>query len=95
MLSVRSRAELEHEDWLREVAKLSGKVERSRRVDDQEFYQLLDKDVTADEIHLFDEELREWRDYYNFHRPHGGLDGQTPNKRLLAKEDAAGLSARC
>ena len=32
---------------------LNGKVERSHRVDEQEFYQLLDKDGIADDIHLF------------------------------------------
>jgi transposase InsO family protein len=54
---------------------LNGKVERSHRVDDQEFYQLLDKDGISDNIHLFNEKLREWEDYYNYHRPHGALDG--------------------
>jgi hypothetical protein len=34
--------------------------ERSHRVDDQEFYQLLDKDGITDDIHLFNEKLREW-----------------------------------
>jgi transposase InsO family protein len=72
---------------------LNGKVERSHRVDDQEFYQLLDKDGITDDIHLFNEKLREWEDYYNYHRPHGGLDGQTPYERLIAKT-RAGLSAR-
>ena len=43
--------------------RLNGKVERSHRVDDQEFYQLLDKDGISDDIHLFDEKLREWEDY--------------------------------
>jgi len=64
---------------------LNGKVERSHRVDDQEFYQLLDKNGVADDIHLFNEKLREWEDYYNYHRPHGALDGQTPYERLMAK----------
>ncbi|HET6591904.1 MAG TPA: IS481 family transposase, partial [Xanthomonadales bacterium] len=73
---------------------LNGKVERSHRVDDQEFYQLLDKDGIADDIHLFNDKLREWEDYYNFHRPHGALGGQTPYERLLAKKDAASLSAK-
>jgi transposase InsO family protein len=36
---------------------LNGKVERSHRVDDQEFYQLLDKDGITDDIHLFNEKL--------------------------------------
>ena len=39
---------------------LNGKVERSHRVDDQEFYQLLDRDGITDDIHLFNAKLREW-----------------------------------
>lgn len=68
--------------------RLNGKVERSHRVDDQEFYQLLDKNGVTDDIHLFNEKLREWEDYYNYHRPHGALDGQTPCERLVAKTRA-------
>jgi len=68
--------------------RLNGKVERSHRVDDQEFYQLLDKDGISDDIHLFNEKLREWEDYYNYHRPHGALAGQTPYERLLARTRA-------
>ena len=69
--------------------RLNGKVERSHRVDDQEFYQLLDRDGVSDDIHLFNAKLREWEDYYNYHRPHGALDGQTPYERLMAKTRAA------
>ena len=50
--------------------------------------QLLDKDGISDDIHLFNEKLREWEDYYNYHRPHGALGGQTPYERLLAKTRA-------
>ncbi len=39
---------------------LNGKVERSYRVDDQEFHQLLDQNGISDDIHLFNEKLREW-----------------------------------
>jgi len=49
------------------------------------FYQLLDKDGIADDIHLFNDKLREWEDYYNYHRPHGALDGQTPLRAALGK----------
>ena len=63
--------------------------ERSHRVDEQEFYQLLDKDGIADDIHLFNDKLREWEDHYNYHRPHGALDGQTPYERLMAKSTAS------
>jgi transposase InsO family protein len=68
--------------------RLNGKVERSHRVDDQEFYQLLDRDGISDDIRLFNEKVREWEDYYNYHRPHGALAGQTPYERLLAKTRA-------
>ena len=61
---------------------LNGKVERSHRVDDQ------DQDGISDNITLFNSQLREWEDYYNYHRPHGGLDGQTPYERLLARTRA-------
>lgn len=70
---------------------LNGKVERSHRVDDQEFYQLLDADGITDDIHLLNDKLREWEDYYNYHRPHGALGGQTPYERLLAKTKAETL----
>jgi hypothetical protein len=30
---------------------------------------LLDQDGIADDIHLFNDKLREWEDYYNYHRP--------------------------
>ena len=73
--------------------RLNGKVERSHRVDDQEFYQLLDKNGVTDDIHLFNEKLREWEDYYNYHRPHGALDGQTPYERLITKTRAGVLPA--
>ena len=68
-------------------------VERSHRVDDQEFYQLLDRDGVSDDIHLFIAKLREWEDYYNYHRPHGALDGQTPYERFLAKTRAVASPA--
>ena len=44
--------------------------------------------ASRDDIHLFNEKLREWEDYYNYHRPHGALDGQTPYERLVAKTRA-------
>jgi transposase InsO family protein len=47
--------------------RLNGKVERSHRVDEQEFYQLLDKNGIGDDIHLFNDKLREWEDYYNYY----------------------------
>lgn len=64
--------------------RLNGKVERSHRIDAEEFYRLLDG-VVIDDSSTFDDKLREWEDYYNYHRPHGGLGGQTPYERLRQK----------
>ena len=61
--------------------RLNGKVERSHRIDAEEFYRLLDG-VVIDDTHVFNDKLQEWEDFYNYHRPHGGLDGQTPYERL-------------
>ena len=61
--------------------RLNGKVERSHRIDAEEFYQLLDG-VVIDDTKVFNDKLREWEDFYNYHRPHGGLGGQTPYERL-------------
>ncbi len=83
--------DMRHVDIRPRTPRLNGKVERSHRVDDQEFYQLLDRDGIADDIHLFNDKLREWEDYYNYHRPHGALDGQTPYERLVAKTKAGVL----
>ena len=56
--------------------RLNGKVERSHRIDAEEFYRML-KGVVIDDAQVFNDKLREWEDYYNYHRPHGGLGGQT------------------
>ncbi len=64
--------------------RLNGKVERSHRIDAEEFYRLLDGAV-IDDAKVFNNKLQEWEDYYNYHRPHGGLDGQTPYERLRQK----------
>jgi transposase InsO family protein len=64
--------------------RLNGKVERSHRIDAEEFYHLLDG-VVLDDAKVFNDKLQEWEDYYNYHRPHGALDGQTPYERLRQK----------
>jgi transposase InsO family protein len=61
--------------------RLNGKVERSHRIDAEEFYRLLDG-VVIDDAQVFNDKLREWENFYNYHRPHGSLDGQTPYERL-------------
>jgi transposase InsO family protein len=69
--------------------RLNGKVERSHRIDQDEFYNLLDKRGVSDDIHLFNKKLREWEDFYNYQRPHGALDGLTPYERLKQKKRLA------
>jgi transposase InsO family protein/transposase-like protein len=64
--------------------RLNGKVERSHRIDAEEFYRLLDG-VVIDDTKLFNDKLTEWENFYNYHRPHGGLGGQTPYERLKQK----------
>ena len=64
--------------------RLNGKVERSHRIDAEEFYRLLDG-IVIDDANVFNERLEEWEHFYNYDRPHGGLGGQTPYERLRAK----------
>lgn len=61
--------------------RLNGKVERSHRIDQEEFYRMLEG-VVIDDTELFNDRLQEWERFYNFNRPHGGLGGQTPYERL-------------
>jgi transposase InsO family protein len=64
--------------------RLNGKVERSHRIDQEEFYRMLEG-VVIDDTDLFNDRLQEWEDFYNYNRPHGGLGGQTPYERLREK----------
>jgi len=63
---------------------LNGKVERSHRTDNEEFYQLL---TYTDDVDL-NKKLTDWENFYNLHRPHGAFDGKTPYEALnmLLKE---------
>ena len=65
--------------------RLNGKVERSHRIDNEEFYQLL-RGVVIDDAKVFNEKIKEWEHYYNYDRPHRGLAGQTPYERLMQKQ---------
>ncbi|WP_454170700.1 integrase core domain-containing protein [Microbacterium paulum] len=67
--------------------RLNGKVERSHRIDSDEFYKLLKGEV-LDDTRLFAERLQQWEDHYNYDRPHGALGGQTPYERLKQKAAA-------
>jgi transposase InsO family protein len=67
--------------------RLNGKVERSHRIDTEEFYRLLDG-VVIDDAQVFNDKLQEWENFYNYHRPHGSLGGQTPYERLKERTQA-------
>ena len=53
---------------------LNGKVERSHRSDQEEFYQLLNYVDDQD----LNKKLEVWEKFYNFSRPHGAFGGQAP-----------------
>ena len=57
---------------------LNGKVERSHRTDEQEFYQLLTYTGDVD----LRERLSEWEQFYNLSRPHGAFNGKAPYEIL-------------
>jgi transposase InsO family protein len=57
--------------------RLNGKVERSYRIDQEEFYRMLDG-VVIDDTELFNDRLQDWEDFYNFNRPHGALGRPDP-----------------
>ncbi len=52
---------------------LNGKVVRSHRTDQEEFYQLL---TYTDDVDL-NYKLEAWEQFYNLNRPHAALDGKT------------------
>lgn len=57
---------------------LNGKVERSHRSDNEEFYQLM---TYTDDVDL-NKKLAKWEQFYNFDRPHGAFKGETPYEAL-------------
>lgn len=57
---------------------LNGKVERSHRTDDEEFYQLLSYKDDTD----LEQKLAQWESFYNLSRPHGAFNGKAPYEAL-------------
>jgi hypothetical protein len=57
--------------------RLNGKVERSHRIDAEEFYQLLDG-VVIDDTEVFNDKLREWENFYNYHGPTAASAARRP-----------------
>lgn len=61
------------------MKELNGKVERSHKTDDQEFYWRLPTWISFDE---FLRQLSRWTFEYNHYRPHSSLKMKTPVQRL-------------
>lgn len=54
---------------------LNGKVERSHRIDDEEFYRHFKSKPNFQELRS---KLKQWLNFYNTLRPHSALQGKTP-----------------
>ena len=67
---------------------LNGKVERAQKTDLDEFYSTVNLDAPD-----LDEQLDLWQFFYNWHRPHGGLNGKTPIDRCCELFPQTPLSA--
>ena len=59
----------------------NGKVERSHLTDKQEFYQFVEYTEDVD----LSKKLSEWKNYYNFDRPHSALKDKTPCEMMREK----------
>lgn len=57
---------------------LNGKVERSQKTDLDEFYATVD--LKSSDLEM---QLLEWQHYYNWHRPHGSLNGRPPMDKFF------------
>ena len=72
---------IRHSYIKRVTPRLNGKVERSHRSDQEEFYQPLSYKSDVD----LGAKLDEWEAFYSFNRPHGAFNGKTPYKALREK----------
>ena len=64
--------------------RLNGKVKRSHRIDEEEFYQLLEG-VIVEDAGGFNTKVQEWENFYNYERPHSALARQSPYERFREK----------
>ena len=63
------------------TSRLNGKVGRSHRTDSVEFYQLLTNKRDVD----LNKKFAGCEKFYNFSRPHAGVNGKTPHEVLREK----------
>jgi len=60
---------------------INGKVERSHRIDEEEFYRI----KQYKNANLLKDNFQTWIHKYNYQRPHGGINMQTPAHKLFKK----------
>lgn len=73
---------------------LNGKVERSHRSDQQEFYQLLSQKGDID----LEAKLDEWERFYNFARPHGAFNApplRSPQRKVIKVKSGVSPISPC
>ncbi|MEV3927546.1 integrase core domain-containing protein [Actinomadura coerulea] len=70
---------------------LNGKVERSHRIDAEEFYRMLDG-VVIDDTGVFNDRLPEWEDYYNYDRPPRSPRRPDPLRTSQAEDPGPGVT---
>ena len=63
------------------VKELNGKVERSHRTDEDEFFWK----CSYESLETFQTSLTQWIYAYNYYRPHSSLGGKTPMEKLIEK----------
>ena len=69
--------------------KHNGKVERYQRILTEEV--LYARPFTSEAQRA--QAIQMWNVHYNYHRPHGGLDGQTPYERLKQRTQDPAVTA--
>jgi len=77
----RACARLNIRHWLNKPAhpESNGRVERSHRTDDEEFYNL----NPVKNPHVWKYRISNWEKFYNFYRPHQALDNVSPYQYWL------------
>jgi transposase InsO family protein len=61
----------------------NGKVERSHRTDEEEFWRILQLKITSSyDFSYINKALKAYINFYNNHRPHMGIGGLTPLQKL-------------
>ena len=74
--------------------RLNGKVERSHRIDAEEFYRLLDGTV-IDDAKVFNDKLQEWEDYLQLPPPPWRPRRPHPLRTATTEDPDPGVTGHC